>query len=539
MMKKVFFVLAILFGSAIGARAQAPNIYITQSGATAGNCPTGATLHNPAWFNTSGNWGSGGTQIGAGTVVLLCGTITTTLALQGNGASGNRYIIRFDAGAKISHAYCGDDGGFGCINISGHQYFVIDGGTPCGWINFALVSCNGIIEATANGTGLAHQDSTRPHSYGVYFNSSSHWEFKNIELRNIYVHSGNTDTGGGDSEGFAVSDNAAWTDIHIHNFIAHDLHWMFTGDADPGPFSALEMDHFYAYNMDHVVGLGMGGGTNNGFLIHDFHIGSLASWNVDCCGTPRHHDGIHFFGGSNGITSGSYNGVQIYNGLFDGDMGTTNTANIFLENIVNATIFNNVFFDSTSANPIHNGVINTCNENSGSSTTFLNNTVMWNHTYSGGYIAVICYAADFRNNVLVDASTSGGMSLVAEGSTGTWDYNLYAALNPGAGMFGQNSSCCTWTYAQWKTNRSADAHSQGIVAPSAQLNTATGAPNTGSLVIGMGTNLSSLGITALNSDRNGNIRPNPGNWDIGAFNYGTALPTTRPNAPTGVTAVPH
>ncbi len=83
------------------------------------------------------------------------------------------------------------------------------------------------------------------------------------------------------------------------------------------------------------------------------------------CGTLRqpttHHDGIHFYGGANGQTTGVNQNIQIYNGLFDGDWGFSNTANIFFEDAQNATIYNNLFYSSSGSYPLSNGVINNGN----------------------------------------------------------------------------------------------------------------------------------------------------------------------------------
>jgi hypothetical protein len=545
MMKRAFLLLAVVMVSSIAARGQAPNIYITQSGATSGNCPAGSTLHNPAWFNTSANWGTGSGQIGPATVVHLCGTITTTLAIQGNGTSGNPWILFFEPGAKISHAFCGDDGGFGCLTLSNHSFFIVDGGTPCGQMSnipgVPAVPCNGIIEATANGTGLANQSSMgNTQGCAVNITNSHDWIFRNITIQNIYVRIPNSgDHSGALSEGFLGF--PPFTNIHIHHVILHDLHWGLATTQDGGNVvTNLEYDHFYSYNNDHAIGIGMGDSGGSGFLIHDFHIGSSQVW--DLATTDNHHDGIHFYGGANGHTTGVNTGIKIWNGLFDGDWGFSNTANIFFEDAQNATIFNNLFFSSTGSFPLSNGVMNNGNGPSPSrSVKFYNNTILWTGTNPGSLTTMLFGSVDYRNNIVSTASTSNSGNLVGWGGTrsGTWDYNLYAANNPAIQLFDPTSSCCQWTYATWKANTGADTHSQAIVAPPAQINLATGMPNAGSLAIGKGTNLTSLGIPELDFDRNGNPRPNPGNWDIGAFNFGTALPVTRPSAPTGVTAVPH
>jgi hypothetical protein len=527
--------LALAFSglAATGAYGQASNVYITQDGGGNGVCSS--NVHNPVWFNSSANWGTGAAQIGPGTIVHLCGTITTSLAVQGDGGSGKPWTLLFESGAKISHAFCGDDGGSGCLNISNHGFFIIDGGTTCGWISGAAVPCNGIIEATANGTHLANQSSLG-NGQGVAVNmSNSHdWEFKNITIQNIYVRVPNVgDHSGALSEGFWG--HVPLTNIHIHHVILHDLHWGIATTADYYPINNLEYDHFYSYNLDHGVGIGMAGAHSNGFLIHDFHIGSSQVW--DLATTDNHHDGIHFYGGADGITTGVNTGIQIYNGLFDGDWGFSNTANIFFEDGQNATIYNNLFYSSSGSYPLNNGVLNNCNgPSTNRSVKFYNNTVIWTGPNPGSYMAVVCGSADWRNNVFIDQTTAGNASLVALAGSGTWDHNVYAANQPSSGLFGQNSSCCTWTYTQWKANKGADSNSPAIGTGTVGVNASTGTLNTGSPAIGAGANLSSLGIAALNVDRNGNPRSQSGSWDAGAFNSGTSV-VNKLSPPTGVTAV--
>src|SRR5437867_2711294 len=65
------------------------NIYIAQVATGLDDGSSCANAHAVTFFNTAGNWGVGASQIGAGTTVHLCGTITTQLIAQGNGASGS------------------------------------------------------------------------------------------------------------------------------------------------------------------------------------------------------------------------------------------------------------------------------------------------------------------------------------------------------------------------------------------------------------------------------------------------------------------
>lgn len=94
--------LMLLMG---GKSASANNVYISQTGG--GN---GSSCSSPlavSYFNTAGDWTSAspsGTQIGPGTTVHLCGTITEEIFVGGSGVSGNPITIQFDqtTGGNIS-----------------------------------------------------------------------------------------------------------------------------------------------------------------------------------------------------------------------------------------------------------------------------------------------------------------------------------------------------------------------------------------------------------------------------------------------------
>src|SRR3989344_4376791 len=75
------------------SEAASSNIYIAQSAAGSDDGSSCANARAASFFNSSGNWGTGTTQIGSGTVVHLCGTITTDFTSQGSGASGNPVVV--------------------------------------------------------------------------------------------------------------------------------------------------------------------------------------------------------------------------------------------------------------------------------------------------------------------------------------------------------------------------------------------------------------------------------------------------------------
>ena len=87
----IMAVVALLFPS--GVAASATNIYLAQDSAGAASGTACADALPVSFFTSSANWGSGANQIGPGTTVHLCGTITTALSFQGSGASGNPVVL--------------------------------------------------------------------------------------------------------------------------------------------------------------------------------------------------------------------------------------------------------------------------------------------------------------------------------------------------------------------------------------------------------------------------------------------------------------
>jgi hypothetical protein len=85
------------------------------------------------------------------------------------------------------------------------------------------------------------------------------------------------------------------------------------------------------------------------------------------------------------------------------------------------------------------------------------------------------------------------------------------------------------TFASWQTALGGcpgTNHDCNSIATNPNLN-ANYTPKSNSPTVGAGVNLTSLGITALNSDKNGVARPASGAWDMGAY----VSTTTKPKAP--------
>lgn len=91
--QKVLFV--IVFFCVTAGLASANDVYLAQTalgGATGVDCADAVAA---TYFNTSSHWSGSptGIQIGPGTTVHLCGTISTNLTFQGGGANGNPVVL--------------------------------------------------------------------------------------------------------------------------------------------------------------------------------------------------------------------------------------------------------------------------------------------------------------------------------------------------------------------------------------------------------------------------------------------------------------
>jgi hypothetical protein len=579
--------LSLVLGGGV-ARAQATNVYLAQTAAGAANGSSCANARAYGYFNTAANWGTGSTQIGPGTTVHLCGTITdslngTLLTAQGNGASGNPVTIHFETGAILQ-----SPAETTFINGGNHSYFIIDGGTTCGWINQAEVACNGLIQNTLNGySGMtcpggscAHQVSTQ-----MINNFNSNLEVRNLTIGPVYIHGGTSDTTFTAPGPKCVDFTTGGGNINIHNNIMHDAGWCLNGGGNSITVANTEI-----YNSDHGMGMGQYTDTPNtwtGVTVHDSYIHNNGMW--DQSNNAFHHDGIHLFSycGTNVGGNNTYcpktiiTGVNIYNVMFGGNWGSNNTANIFFEgNIENANLFNNVTV-VYAASQLNNGQYN----GYGTNVNFFNNTVLGPGTayqtikysiFNGPGIAI-------ENNVWTDGgmiSTSGPFPVggasgcpytLPSGAGGgtqpclnlTYSLKTNAYLAPAdfGNGFGYTlcvAAVCTgngflnFNASGFASFESLAPEKGGVFRDTTQpigtwLNATTGAELSASPTIGAGTNLSALCIqnggslpNALCSDITGNPRPLTGAWDIGAYQYAvTTTSTSGPAAPTGLTATAH
>src|SRR5579864_3045616 len=112
-MKKLVLLILVIGALTPFAAASVSNVYIAQTALGNGDGSTCTNALAASFFNIAGNWGAGTTQIGPGTVVHLCGTISTTLTVQASGAAGTPITILFEPNARLSQPFCP---GTGCIS---------------------------------------------------------------------------------------------------------------------------------------------------------------------------------------------------------------------------------------------------------------------------------------------------------------------------------------------------------------------------------------------------------------------------------------
>ncbi len=515
------------------AHGQAANVYVTQSGSPTGKC-TGSPLLSAAGFNTAANWGTAANQIGPGTTVLICGTITTALTFQASGTAGHPIVLKFDSGAVMaSPAWPWITG---AIDSGSHSYLVIDGGT------------NGVIKNTANGIGLANQSATTAIQLGPNSGSTSNVEIKSLTCENMFVMvAGSTWPSGLNNNHLnCVYDGGSGGNISIHNNIMHDAAWMidFQGNAGSSGISIYDNE---IYNFDHGFALGLDNcspscsATNVTF--HDNYVHDPGNW--DDPADSNHHDGIHIYdnAGSNPMT---IDGVAVYNNFFGGNWGADFTAEIYCQpnpgTLENFTIYNNVFA-MPSPKVGGNGLV-TCDISPGASLSVYNNTFIGGKTQNGNQFYCFKTAhdnVDFRNNVFANCPVP-----IGEYNIGTalptivhWDHNVYE----GATSYWGWGSATYKTFAGFQAACGCDLN--GSTATSADYSTSLGVPITGSPVLGAGTDLCGiLGCTGslqqLTKDTSAGdtrtpvLRPTGGNrWDVGAYQVSNGL---LPAPPTGLTA---
>lgn len=488
------------------AHGAATDVYITPDGSGQGACTTNP--QSPTWFNSSSNWGSTTSQIGPGTTVHLCGTFTgaagsTLLSFHGSGTSGNPITLQWDTDAILQAPYFSASN-YG-INGNGAAYVVLDGGS------------NGIIQNTANGTGMANaQGSVMIGGFG------SNFQVKNLSILNVYVHTSG-DTGGGGSWGIRL-DGQSNAIVGPGNTITQCDVGVFDDWSAAGNSNLTIYNNTFGNNNQDIEAGFYPAGTFTNVYIYGNASTNWSNW--DNSSNTFHHNFVHLFTNMSGaVLAGD---LQIYNNKIAGDMGSHATSLLYLENNNGGTggtisaipyIFNNVLYKTNANVPTSTGIVAMLGVSNG---YILNNTIIdAGGTGSDAYNCINIYQSGWtvQNNIF-----EGCGSYIYQQSSGITASNndYYGAASPQWIYMSNYAS----TLAGWQKACSCDASSLSI-NPSL---TSSYLPASSSKVIGAGVNLTNLAVKALDSDAAGIARPATGSWDIGAFSYGV-----RPDPPTSTT----
>src|SRR5262245_13965087 len=423
MRNAIRLLLFLIVFLASAACVPAADIYFASSpvgGGTGANCA-----------NAKGLSSLSGADWAASNTLHVCGTIGAAVTAQGSGSLGNVITLRFETGAKISMAVCPATG---CLNLSSRSYITVDGGVPCGPAVTNKATCNGIIEATANGTGLANQTAS---SVGINIAGATNLEIKNIIVQNLYRHTSTSDVAL--SSGplpSCVYNNSTGSNIDIHDATMHDALWCLAF-VSGGVYSAVKLHSIETYNTGHAFAIGVVDQTSTDIKIYDNYDHDHANWTSTNC--IYHNDGIHTYRtGTGNVTAAIY-----YNNRYGGDWGTCSTAVIYTEGLnMDITLFNNVILGNQLSSGIGNGCWNLTVGASGTGRAY-NNTCNLPAAVQGSFYDVKWEGdSDIRNNV--------------SGSTTQVMMNLPSAMTVPAGkLIDYNAWIATSTSCQWFSNASA------------------------------------------------------------------------------------
>jgi hypothetical protein len=552
--RKLIILSLSLFALMPNVYGSATSVYVTPSGASTGNCPTGTSTapnFTPAQFSSSANWGTGTGKIGAGTTILVCGTFTgsansTLLTWHPevvNGSSAAPITMTFDTNTVLQSPYWASSVGgesAGAITLgSGGTYLVVD-------LNHVT------IQNTANGSPPTYPN--QQPSTGISAFACNHCTVTNsgaqsaAVIANLYVNIQGDGTLNDNSVVRAI--DYSGSNWNISNVTIHDCGWCVISNSYGNGDTNNSLYNLNVYNFGHAFNLAASGPDvcpAPCYFLHDNQIHDAANWSASGC--PFHQDGLHTFG----TTGSSMDGVYVYNNYFYGDWGTCPTGFIFVEaagggtpsHMKSSYWWNNVFIVQNTSFENTNGWVDIASGDSGVQWIY-NNTIVG---HGGGPDNTLCFGVEylsqpiFENNVTYQCGNPLSLQNTAT-SSATIDYNYYGAyacqnLN---NCFTNYNGGYVGSFSSWRSYCSCDSHA--IFNTSSTLFNADGSPQAGSPVIGAGINLSSSAtgyLASLQSDttkggtRTPIARPASSPWDIGAYEYTTS--NNAPNPPSGLTAI--
>ena len=371
LVKRIALISALLV--VLNLAAKANDVYIAQAASGSANGSSCASPYTYTYFNSSGNWTSGtpsGTQIGPGTTVHICGTITSPQStstpifqFQGPGTSGNVITLKWETGAIVQSPAFYEA-------VEDYQnYTVVDGGS------------NGIIQNTDNGVGKTYDQGSE--SVNI---AGSNITIQNLNIENICVRSagnnGDTQTCASGSFGSTgiTCDPSFALQIGCKNILITRNTLSKPGDTGM-EYDPINGDSNITISYNTITGVNFGiaaistgsNFTTSGLSIigNDISctVGAACIWD-DPAGS-WHHDGIILFPGASGSVTQTMNGVVIANNYMHDMQSSTNssvcgsappsgagcvTANIFIDpggngSLPGLQIYNNVITVQTVPAP--------------------------------------------------------------------------------------------------------------------------------------------------------------------------------------------
>ena len=473
-----------------------------------------------AYNDGTNGWNTGGKQV-AGNTLHWCGSITASananlLNITHSGTSTSPLTIKFEAGASMHAPYFSSSAG--AITGSNISYVVIDGGT------------NGTISNTANGTNLANHQN----SYGVELTSCTNCEIRNLIISNIYVNagasSGATDGSGANTACILINKNSTSTNIH-NNTVSQCKTGIQLAIDNAGDASNAQIDNNSISDMDWGINAGGGdsGDTANNLSIFGNTITNWTNWQFPT--NYYHQDGIILFNVGN-PTAGII--ANIHDNYIYGDLGVGSpTGFVYCADFSSCTIYNNLLVNTGH---VIYGIMWL-----GQGNNFGKNMYVYNNTIVGVSSRDVCIMLNI-------SGTSAIENNICTGPSGMFVYSTYHTTlasfvatvatsnsndwNVGTGnAWGSQATGSTASYATWK----ASGYEANSVQTSPNLSSSYQLQS-GSPAIGLGANLTGLGITALDTGMGGVARAASGAWDAGAYNFSSGGGLIPPTPPPSTTA---
>jgi hypothetical protein len=513
--------------------SQANDYYVGPSDSAGnGSSCANADAYNGSYISTASNWVPGITW-------HLCGTITVPvggngITALGSGTASNPINIVFESGAILqSAAFGGRPSALGLIIgggivINGYDYIVVDGKNT------------GTIQNTENGSSLTYQNTT----IGVLA-EGDYLVVRNLTIQDIYVNSSaesNSTPGFGSTDiEFDGNDGEICSNKLTNAHIGVDFSSGWAGPRTEGPASCndtVSASGVHVYNnyiSDHgwMINVGGGGYAN----IYDNEMTNWANWFYPTNTTYAYHlDGIIAYG----VGSGDVVKPYIYDNYIHGDFVGYPTGFIFCTygntgSGSACTIYNNllvgtgntatqgqgIYFHSADGNPLGPHYI-------------YNNTIVGFNTGSIYADGDTTQVYTIENNII----WSGGGWYYQFNSTPisnmTSNNNVFygGRYNGGSDPNGGFSvgSVTDGTLSQWQ----ATGEDSNSVESNPDLSSTYMIQSTSSVAYGIGTNLTSLDLSSLDTGAPASFgtsyscgagcvsEPSSGAWDAGAYPYGTS-----------------